>query len=96
MAILYYAILSYAHQSLQNQRFCYGHVEHSTGSGNVEFESPILRSAVQDKPAFVCPVCFNPTPLTEVVTLSRFFFAPGESTLKRKEEKDQKFAANVQ
>jgi hypothetical protein len=51
---------------------------------------------VQDKPAFVCPVCFNSTPLTEVVTLSRFFFAPGESTLKRKEEKDQKFAANVQ
>jgi hypothetical protein len=29
-------------------------------------------SAVQDKLAFVCPACFNPTPLTEVVTLSRF------------------------
>jgi hypothetical protein len=43
---------------------------------------------VQDEPAFVCPVCFNSTPLTKAVTLSRFFFAPGESTLKRKEEKD--------
>lgn len=42
------------------------------GIGRREYESPILRSAVQDKPALLYPVNFNYTPRTEVETSSRF------------------------
>jgi hypothetical protein len=38
-----------------------GHVGHSTGSINVGYESPILRSAVQET-CFSLPGQFNPAP----------------------------------
>jgi hypothetical protein len=51
---------------------------------------------VRDKPAFVCPACFNPTPLTEVVALSRFSSHTGGINFEEKrKEKVQKLIANI-